>query len=120
MVGVGPLAGTYIAEFEAMASADRPNLWVAGALPIERHPVPAELVEQLDRTGTLIVAEEHVEQGSVAAQILLHFAHRGIAVAKFAHLRALAHSYGTYGSQTYLRKLSSLDPSSMRQIVGSS
>ena len=118
VVGVGPLAGTYIADFQAMQSSERPNLWVAGALPIDMFPVPTELVEQLERTGNLIVAEEHVGQGSVASQILLHFAHRGITVSKFSHLRALAHSFGTYGSQTYLRALSSLDPSSMRETLG--
>jgi transketolase len=118
VIGVGPLTGTYISDFQAMLSTDRPNLWVAGALPIDLFPVPAELLEQLERTGNLVVAEEHVGQGSVAAQILLHFARSGITIAKFVHLRALAHSFGTYGSQNYLRKLSALDPSSMLQALG--
>lgn len=118
VVGVGPITGTYVADFESMPRTDRPNLWVAGALPIDDHPVPTAMVEQLERTGTLVVAEEHVQQGSVAAQLLLHLAHRGITVRRFAHLRALAHSFGTYGSQDYLRKLSSLDPATMLRTLG--
>lgn len=117
VVAVGPLAGTYIAEFEAMPVAQRPNLWVVGALPLDRYPVPEVLNDLLRQGASFCVAEEHVRQGSVAAQLLIDFALRGIAVRHFVHLYAQAHNYGSYGSQQYLRLKSSLGPASMLEAL---
>jgi transketolase len=118
VIAVGPLAGTYIASFGAMPTEARPNLWVVGALPFERYPLPSLLLSQLKSTGSLCVAEEHVSQGSVAGQLMLELAHRGIAIHRFKHLHALAHIYDSYGSQNYLRKQSALDSETMNNTVG--
>ena len=117
VVAAGPLAGTYIEAFEAKPDDSRPNLWVVGALPFERYPLPDVLISQLEVSGSLCVAEEHVSQGSVAAQLMLELAHRGVAVKRFKHLHALAHNYDSYGSQHYLRKKSALDPETMNNAV---
>ena len=119
VIAVGPVAGTYVAAFESMSEASRPNLWVVGALPIDRHPVPGALLEQLSRSDSLCVAEEHVAQGSVGAQVLLHLAATGAVPRRFRHLHARAHNYGTYGSQTFMRAKSGLDCPSMMYALGS-
>jgi transketolase len=113
VIGVGPVTGTYLSAFEAMSTETRPKLWVVGALPIDRHPLPATLMAQLRSSRRLCVAEEHVAHGSVASLLLLHLAKMGAAPEQFMHLHALAHQYGTYGSQGFMRERSGLDPDAM-------
>jgi len=113
VVGIGPVAGTFISLIEEIPERSRPNLWIAGLLPVERFAPPDQLLREIGRNGSLCVVEEHVSQGSMASQLLLHLALGGTHVKRFAHLYAKEHNYGTYGSQTYLRRLSSLDVDSM-------
>jgi transketolase len=119
VIGVGPVAGTYIGCFEAMPAEERPNLWVVGQLPLERNPIPEKLLTKLDSSGRLVVVEEHVRQGSFASQLLLDLGERGCAPKCFAHLCARAHDYGRYGSQKFMRTQSGLDPASMLSALGS-
>jgi transketolase len=119
LIGVGPVAGTYIGCFEAMPDEARPNLWVVGQLPLERNPIPEKLLTKLDSSGRLVVVEEHVRQGSFASQLLLDLGERGCVPKCFAHLCARAHNYGRYGSQKFMRTQSGLDPASMLSVLGS-
>jgi transketolase len=119
VVGVGPVAGTYIGCFEAMPVEDRPNLWVVGELPLERNPIPEKLLTRLNSSSRLVVVEEHVRQGSFASQLLLNLGERGYAPKCFAHLCARAHSYGRYGSQEFMRTQSGLDPATMMSALAS-
>jgi transketolase len=119
VIAVGPLAGIYIEAFERMDTASRPNFWVVAELPIERNPLPAKLLEQLGTTSLLCVAEEHVRRGSFASELTLHMADHGIPVPRLVHLHARAHHYKRYGSQPFLRGLSSLDASSMMAVLNS-
>ena len=114
VIAVGPLAGTYIESFTRLATEDRPNLWAVAELPLEQNPLPPPLLAQIKRCATLCVAEEHVRRGGFGSEIALHLADSGIAVRRFRHLYAHAHHYDRYGSQSYLRRLSGLDPDSMR------
>lgn len=119
VIGVGPVAGTYIGCFEAIPAEQRPNLWVIGVLPLERSPIPEKLLTKLDSSRKLLVVEEHVPQGSFASQLLLALTERGCAPKSFTHLCARAHNYGRYGSQTYLRAQSGLDPTTMLSALAS-
>ena len=113
VIVAGPLAGTYIEVFESMHIEIRPNLWVVSELPIEQNPVPAELLEQLESSKSLLVVEEHVRRGGVASELLLNFADKGVALTNFRHHYAVAHHFGRYGSQAFLRKQSGLDTDSI-------
>lgn len=113
VVGVGPITGTYVGCFNAMPAEQRPNLWVVGAMPLEDNPIPEELLSRLESSGRLVVVEEHVRQGSFASQLLMNLSERGCGPQRFSHLCARAHSYGRYGSQTFMRAQSGLDPSTM-------
>ena len=119
VIAVGPLAGTYIESFEQMDPATRPNFWAVAELPLERNPLPPELLEQIRKSSLLCVAEEHVPRGGFASELTLHLAERGVAVPRFVHLHARAHHYDRYGSQPFLRRLSSLDPPSMLMALNS-
>ena len=113
VITVGPLAGTYIEAFSQLPQAYRPNLWVVTELPLERNPLPVQLLEQIVLSGDLHVAEEHVRRGSFGAELALHFLELGVAVKRFQHHHARAHHFERYGSQNFLRQLSALDPASL-------
>ncbi len=117
VIVVGPLAGTYIEPFERLPSKHRPNLWVVTELPLERNPLPPELLKQLAEAGCLCVAEEHVQHGGFGSDLLLHLAAKNIPVPQFRHLYARAHHFERYGSQHYLRRQSGLDAKSMLTLL---
>ncbi|WP_445146000.1 hypothetical protein [Dyella sp. Tek66A03] len=112
VIVVGPLAGTYIEAFRMMHQSDRPNLWAISELPLAHNPPPDELLAQIARLGRVCIVEEHVERGGFAAEFALHMMRNGLA-ARIKLLCARAHHYARYGSQSYLRKESGLDPSNL-------
>lgn len=113
VIALGPLAGTYIEGFSSMPDVYRPNLWAIAELPILGSPPPDALLQQIYHSPQLVVAEEHVQRGSFASELVLYLAALGIAIPKLKHLYARAHHFDRYGSQPYLRKQSLLDPQSM-------
>lgn len=113
VLAVGPLAGTYIQPFAQLPESERPNLWAVAEIPVERAPLPAELLVQIQRATLLCVAEEHVRRGGFGSELLLHLASIGCQPRSFRHLYATAHHFQTYGSQAHLRRLSHLDPASV-------
>lgn len=113
VVAVGPLAGAYIGPFLDLPDAERPNLWVTAELPVSASPPPAELLAQIAVAPRLCVAEEHVAQGGLAAQLTLYLALAGQPIPPFQHLYAREHIYERYGSQTYLRRQAALDMTGM-------
>ena len=113
VIAVGPLAGAYIEAFEALPVDSRPNLWVISELPLERNPMPKELLLQIETGSYLWVAEEHVQRGSFGSELMLHFAMNNILAGRFFHGYATAHHFDRYGSQDFLREKSYLDVNSL-------
>jgi transketolase len=113
LIAVGPLAGTYINACLELPESRRPQLWAVAELPLAATPVPPQLLAQIRAAELLAVAEEHVEQGGFASQLLLHLAGQAVGARRFVHLHAKSHHYERYGSQAYLRRESGLDPASM-------
>jgi transketolase len=120
VIAVGPLAGLYVAAVEAIPESQRPSLWALAELPLERNPLPAEVLDAIEQKGDLVVAEEHVRRGSFGAELALHLLDRGIHPRRFRHLHARSHQYERYGSQPYLRRQSALDVDAMRSALASS
>ena len=108
VIAVGPIAGGLIAAFNDMPEVSRPNLWALAELPLSKHPLPTELLEQMQSSSALMIIEEHVVRGSFAAELALFLLSNGIAVKSFEHFNAQSHAYDFYGSQNYLRKQSNL------------
>jgi transketolase len=80
--------------------------------------MPSELIEQIETSNLLCVAEEHVRRGGFGSELMLFLADRGISPRRFQHLYARAHHFERYGSQPFLRRLSALDPDSMLAALG--
>jgi len=117
VIVVGPLAGTYIDAFNSLLPESRPNLWVVSELPLRDNPLPTELMMQIQQRSNLCVAEEHVQHGGFASELMLHFAESGIRVNRFRHLYARSHIFAKYGSQNYLRRQSGIDVKSMLALL---
>lgn len=117
VIAVGPLAGTYLEIVNNLPEDYRPNLWALSELPIVRSPMPKELIVQIELTGDVVVAEEHVQRGGVGSELLLYLAEKGILISRFRHLYARAHHYEKYGSQGFLRKCSGLDAASLLAVL---
>jgi transketolase len=107
----GPLAGGLVAASLRLAESCRPSLWLVSELPI--NGVPAEFVGDLDRSGHLIVVEEHVAQGGLGQMIGHYLLSHGIAVPRFTHHCAKGYVSGLYGSQKFHRKECGLDAESI-------
>jgi transketolase len=116
VIAVGPLATTYIQAIENLPKSTRPNLWAVSELPLTLNPPPVELIARVSTTRQVCVAEEHVAHGSFASELAMYLLERGIA-AKMTHLCARAHHYSKYGSQTYLRAQSGLDPQGLLNAI---
>lgn len=121
VIAVGPLAGLYLQAVQDVPAAQRPTLWALAELPLSAQRLPERLLEQLHeqlRTGQrLIVAEEHVAQGGVAAQLLLQLAQDGLPAPRLLHLCAPAQHDARQGSQTWLRERSRIDAGSLLQAL---
>lgn len=113
VIAVGPLAGIYITACLELPTEIRPNLWAVAELPLSHNPLPDELINQIHQSRCLCVAEEHVQRAGFGSELVLHLTQRGMAIPTFKHLYAQAHQFDYYGSQTYLRKKSGLDVSSL-------
>lgn len=112
IIAVGPLAGTYIDVINKTPESSRPNLWALSELPLSHNPPPPKLIAQIAQRNAVCIAEEHVERGSAASELALYMSRRGIP-ARIGLVCARAHHYPRYGSQSYLRKESGLDPASL-------
>ncbi|GJD63096.1 transketolase family protein [Methylobacterium frigidaeris] len=113
VVAVGPMAGLAWSAF-ADGTEDGPEVWAVSELPLSMSPPPRAFVEALSGR-TLCVVEEHVAQGGLGQSLATWCLEGGIAVAGFRPVAAAGYPSGTYGSQSFHRRESGLDPESLRQ-----
>ena len=113
LVIVGPLAGGILAAAMELHDESRPTLWVLSELAVLADQIPAALVEDIQRSGHLIVVEEHVASGGAGQGLAHALLLRGAAPQRFSHRHALGYPSGFYGSQAYHRKECGLDPQSI-------
>jgi transketolase len=115
MVVVGPLAGSILGAARQLDDAHRPDLWVLAELPLREMP-PAFLAD-IERSGHLVVIEEHVAQGGAGQMLAHHLLTRGLAPRQFTHRAALGYVSGLYGSQKFHRAECGLDAESIIRLL---
>jgi transketolase len=108
---VGPLAGSILGAVLRLDAARRPSVWVLSELPFPEPP--PEFLADLRQSECLMVVEEHVAAGGAGPMIALHLLAREQAPERFRHRAALRYPSGRYGSQTFHRRESGLDPESI-------
>lgn len=104
---IGPLVGTLLAPLLALRADQRPTLWSLCELPVDSFP--AEFLADVERSGHLVVVEEHVARGGAAELIARQLLLLGRAPARFSHRCAQGYPSGRYGSQTFHRRECGLD-----------
>ena len=112
-VVVGPLAGGLWAALGELPPDRRPSLWVLAELPVAASSLPPLFLEQLGRSGHLMVIEEHVPSGGAAEALLYALAVAGRSPARFSHRCAVGYPSGFYGSQSFHRRECGLDAKSI-------
>ena len=110
---LGPMAGPAILAAQATPLETRPEVWLCTEFPVTLDSMPDELLASLARTGKLCVAEEHVAQGGLGAELARILLGSEIQVRSFRHLYARGYTKGVYGSQAFHRRENNLDPESM-------
>lgn len=108
VVVVGPLVGPLISAVSEMPSKRKPQLWVLGELPVASNPMPELLLESVAKRGCILIAEEHVPNGSAGQMMAVELLKLGLKV-RFEHVCALGYPSGRYGSQEFHRRECGLD-----------
>jgi len=85
-------------------------------LPI--HELPAAFLTDVETTGHLVVAEEHVASGGLGAMLARTLLLQGVAPRHFTHRHALGYPSGRYGSQAYHRRECGLDAAALLASFG--
>ena len=110
LLAVGPGAGGLLAQCQARPHAERPALWVATELPFHAERIPADFLAQVRNSSGLFVWEEHVANGGAGQMLSLLLMRMGVYPARFEHFHAKGYLSGRYGSQSFHRIESGLDP----------
>lgn len=114
---VGPLVGPVLCEYESLSVSERPALWLLSKLPIFPGDLPAELAHEIEESGTLLVAEEHVATGGAGERIARCILERGLRVPRFELACARGYPSGAYGSQAWHRRECGLDAQSLLERI---
>ncbi len=115
VITVGPLAGSHLCRFLELPEDQRPNLWALCRLPLP--DLPMELLADIRSASCLVVAEEHVAQGSAGSSLAVALIHSQCLPRMFRHLTARGYPSGLYGSQSFHRAECHLDAESILKVV---
>lgn len=108
---IGPLVGSLLAPLLALPPDQRPSLWSLCELPID--DFPDAFLADVERSGHLVVVEEHVARGGAGELIARELLLRRRAPARFSHHCAQGYVSGRFGSQAFHRRECGLDPESL-------
>ena len=113
VLAIGPLAGGLWDAIRQLDESRRPILWLLTELPPD--DLPGAFLDDVARSGRLMVVEEHVAQGGGASIIARTMLERGQAPEHFAVRSALGYPSGRYGSQKFHRRECGLDAAAIVQ-----
>lgn len=112
---VGPLVSGIWEAVRQLEEHQRPTLWLLSELPFGTFP--AVFLDDLARSRRLLVLEEHVARGGIAALVARTLVEYGCAPTRFASRSARGYPSGRYGSQKFHRHECGLDPASVVQFL---
>ena len=104
---LGPVVWNLL-EAEGFAEVSKyVDVFTVNKMPVSTFSDEFEL--SLRKTGRLFVAEEHVEEGGLASELVLKSLQRGIKLVGFKNRFAVNYPDNLYGDQAYHQKQSGLD-----------
>ncbi len=117
MVCVGALVGPLWEELSTLDYAHRPEIWVVSELPLSMETIDLRFLSRLKTSSRLVIVEEHVAQGSFGQNLVWLLQMNHIAIPYLQHCYAQGYPSGTYGSQSFHRIQSGLDPVSIKKMI---
>lgn len=117
LICIGPLVGPIMEAVLELNESRRPSVWLISELPLLPEALPEELVREIREGRSVVVVEEHVENGGLGQAFALAAAILGLPLRRFRHLCARGYPSGRYGSQAFHRAESGLDAKSVLKAV---
>lgn len=114
VVGMGPAVLNVLKAIESDIEADTVDLYVVSEMPL--FELPASLTKSVEKTGKLLVVEEHVSRGGLGENLSLLLLAKSVRC-KLVHRCASGYPDGLYGSQSYHQKMSGLDPETILETI---
>lgn len=111
IAGMGPALINVAKAVEHNGDAD---IFAVSELPVRE--LSPEFQQSIDKTGKLLVVEEHVQRGGLGEHLALHILKSGIRCKLFHHC-AKGYVNGLYGSQKYHQKQNRLDKDALQQTI---
>jgi transketolase len=115
---VGPLAGGILGTLQKLPEPKRPSVWVLTELPLDEKTMPREFLEDLGRSGHLMVAEEHIAHGGAGEALCRFLLLKGAPPRRFNHYTAQGYLSNYYGSQKFHREESGLTAENIMKDLG--
>jgi transketolase len=91
------------------------DLFVVSEIPMLE--VTQELEKSLQKTGKLLVLEEHVSRGGLGENLSILLLKNSVLPTSFSHFFANGYPEGLYGDQNYHRKINGLDSESIASTI---
>lgn len=117
VVVLGPLVGPVLQQASQLIPAERPELWLVGALPLSDFPPPPQFCASLQPKKRIVVVEEHIERGGLGQELAHYVTCENLDVGGFHHLCARGYPSGTYGSQQFHRRECGLDADNVLDVA---
>ncbi len=112
VVGMGPVLLNAVAAVQALGV--QADVFAVSELPVVAWG--AALKASIQRTGKLVVLEEHVARGGLGEHLAAWMVQEGVR-ARWVHRHAVGYPNGRYGSQAYHQVQSGLDATSLQETL---
>jgi transketolase len=116
IISMGPIILNALKAIESLSKEkDIADVFVVSEIPMIE--LTKQLVSSINKTGRLLVIEEHVSRGGLGENLSLQLIRKSIAPKKFTHLYATGYPDGLYGDQKFHQKQNKLDQDSIQKTI---
>ena len=114
VIAFGPVVLNVLEAISKLAKDNLVDLFVVSELPMTK--INRDFAESLNRTGKLIIYEEHVRRGGLGENLAVLLLENQINT-KVKHLYAKGYPNNLYGSQQYHFRVNNLDTLSLKKAI---
>jgi transketolase len=117
VVSLGPIINNVISAIESSDYKNNIDLFAVKKIPFDNFS--EKLINSLQKTGNLLLVEEHVERGGLSEHIALKLLKETIQLKSCISLHALGYPNTLYGDQNYHLEQSGLDAGNILKTIQS-